>query len=396
MASMAVIVGCKSNAPKSAEPIKEEYSAVTTCGAGGSHAGHKHAAPAPAKAEGEAEHGDEIIFPPAQAARTDFKVEQIEPTPLFDVIRCSGQIVAAQGDEATITAPVSGILSFSGAKLTEGASVGRGAKLFYISSKNIATGDAAQKSAAAFRKAEADYVRARKLVADKIVSQKEFDQIEMAYSQAKAEYDALASAQSASGTAVSTPIGGYVTGLAVAAGDYVEMGQRLAVVSQNRRLVLRADVSQRYAQELKNIRTASFRAPYNDKTYALSQMGGRLISVGKSSGTGSSLIPVSFEFDNRDGVVAGSYVEVFLQGAPIGNALSVPLTALTEQQGLYYIYVQVDEEGYVRREVKLGVSDGERVQILSGLEPGERVVTRGAINVKMAAASGAIPAGHNH
>lgn len=398
IAFAAIATGCKSTAPKTQEPVKEEYSAVTTCGAGGSHAGHAHAAKpaAPKSGEAEEEHGDEIIFPVSQASKCDFKVEQIEPTTMSNIIRCSGQIIAAQGDEVSVVAPVSGVISLSGVKLTSGAAVGKGSKLFYITSKNIATGDAAAKSAATFRKAEADYLRAKKLVGDKIVSQKEFDQIELDYNQAKAEYDALAAAQSARGTAVSTPIGGYVTILTVSDGDYVEMGQPLAVVSQNKRLVLRAEVSQRYYGDLKTIRTASFREPFNGHTYQLSQLNGRLLSVGKSSATGSTLIPVSFEFDNRDGVVPGSYVDVFLQGAPLGGALAVPVSAITEQQGVFYLYVQLDQEGYQRREVTLGVSDGERVQILSGITAGERVVTRGAINVKMAAASGAIPAGHNH
>ena len=74
----------------------------------------------------------------------------------------------------------------------------------------------------------------------------------------------------------------------------------------------------------------------------------------------------------------------------------VPITAISEQQGLYYVYVQLDEECYQRREVELGADDGLRVRILSGLEPGERVVTRGAVNLKMASASGAIPHGHEH
>jgi multidrug efflux pump subunit AcrA (membrane-fusion protein) len=57
--------------------------------------------------------------------------------------------------------------------------------------------------------------------------------------------------------------------------------------------------------------------------------------------------------------------------------------------------VQLDEEGYQRREVTLGGSDGQRVEIKSGLKEGEKVVTKGAIHVKLASASNAIPA-HTH
>ena len=42
------------------------------------------------------------------------------------------------------------------------------------------------------------------------------------------------------------------------------------------------------------------------------------------------------------------------------------------------------------------MKDGKQVQILKGLHTGERLVTRGAYQVKMASASGTIPHGHSH
>ena len=52
---------------------------------------------------------------------------------------------------------------------------------------------------------------------------------------------------------------------------------------------------------------------------------------------------------------------------------------------------------YQKREVKTGADDGARVEILSGLKEGEKLVTQGAIHVKLASASNAIPAHtHNH
>ncbi|UKI39783.1 MAG: hypothetical protein L6V35_03065 [Alistipes putredinis] len=45
--------------------------------------------------------------------------------------------------------------------------------------------------------------------------------------------------------------------------------------------------------------------------------------------------------------------------------------------------------------MSIGATDGERAEILSGIEEGQRVVTRGAVHVKMAAMS-AIPHSHSH
>ena len=50
---------------------------------------------------------------------------------------------------------------------------------------------------------------------------------------------------------------------------------------------------------------------------------------------------------------------------------------------------------YAKREVRTGAGNGERIEITGGLKPEENVVTKGAIHVKLASASNAIPA-HTH
>lgn len=361
------------------------------------HADHDHSAHSHDHAEEGHQHNEnEITFPAEQAARTDFKVEEIKPSTFNHVIPCTARILAAQGDEATVVAPIAGVVSFGGKRLSTGAQVSRGQSLFAISSRDLASGSQVDKIAAEYRRAEAEYNRLKQLVDDQIVSRSDFEAAESAYLKAKAEYDAVAARSSEKGSNVGAPIAGYITSLAVGEGDFVEMGQPLATVSQNRRLQLRADLPQRYYRELRTVTTANIVDPATGESYRLADCGGRLLSVGRIAESGSTLIPVTFEFDNRNDLPQGAIVEAYLVGAPIAEALVVPVTAVTEAQGLYYVYVQLDAECYERREVKLGASDGERVQLLSGIEAGDRVVTRGAVNVKMAAASGAIPHSHQH
>ena len=362
-----------------------------------SHAGHDHSTHSHSHAEAEHQHNEnEINFPADQAARTDFKVEEIQPSTFNHVIPCTARILAAQGDEATIVAPISGVVSFGGKRLATGAQVSRNQTLFTISSRDLASGSQVDKIVADYRRAEAEYNRLKQLVEEQIVSRSEFEAAESAYLKAKAEYDAVAARSSEKGSNVGAPIAGYITSLAIGEGDFVEMGQPLATVSQNRRLQLRADLPQRYYRELRTIKTANIVDPATGESYRLADCGGRLLSVGRIADSGSTLIPVTFEFDNRNDLPQGAIVEAYLIGAPIAEALVVPVTAVTEAQGLYYVYVQLDADCYERREVALGASDGERVQLLSGIEAGDRVVTRGAVNVKMAAASGAIPHSHQH
>ena len=167
--------------------------------------------------------------------------------------------------------------------------------------------------------------------------------------------------------------------LLVKEGDYVSVGQPLVSVTQNRKLFLRADVSEKYYPYLNSIGSANFCTPYNNKVYTLKELGGRMLSYGKASGENGYYVPVTFEFDNKGDVIPGS----------------LPHSALTEEQGSFFVYLQLDEEGYKKQLVTLGADNGESVQILSGIKAGDRVVTQGAYQVKLASATNAIPA-HSH
>ena len=74
----------------------------------------------------------------------------------------------------------------------------------------------------------------------------------------------------------------------------------------------------------------------------------------------------------------------------------VRIDAITEQQGKHYVYVKLDEECYEKRLVTIGNSNGDEIEILSGLTRKDEVVTKGAIIVKLAESSGAVPEGHSH
>ena len=103
-----------------------------------------------------------------------------------------------------------------------------------------------------------------------------------------------------------------------------------------------------------------------------------------------------FDFKNDGRIVPGSYAQVYLLGAERSNVVSVPLSAVTEEQGYYFVYVKAHEEHFEKRRVELGQQNGAAVEIKSGLKPGESVVVEGAVLVKLAANTGAIPEGHHH
>ena len=368
------------------------------------HAGHNHEAEAHNHDAHEGhnhDHGhahgvnpDEIMLAPHKAKAAGVVSEVIQPKPFRQIIKASGEVQAAQGNESTIVANVSGIVSFQ-RSVTEGMQVGKGATLMTISSNKLQDGDPAERARIAYESAKADFDRASRLVESQIVSQKEFNAIKEKYEIAKNAYEGISMNSTFVGYLITSPMGGYIKNLLVKEGDYVSVGQPLATVTQNNRLFLRADVSERYYKYLNGITSANFKTPYDNQVYELEALNGKLLSYGKSAGAGSFYVPVTFSFDNKGDIIPGSFVEIFLLSKQMDDAIVLPIEALTEEQGLYFIYIQKCEESYRKQEVKLGASNGKEVQILSGVHPGDKVVVKGAYHVKLASASNALPA-HSH
>ena len=111
---------------------------------------HDHEGDAHAEEEGHAEGAsDEIVMPPAKAQAAGVETGTVEPGSFTQVIKTSGQVLAAQGDERVAVATVAGVVSFKG-KVTEGMSVREGMPLVLLSSGNIAEGDPVQKARVAY------------------------------------------------------------------------------------------------------------------------------------------------------------------------------------------------------------------------------------------------------
>jgi multidrug efflux pump subunit AcrA (membrane-fusion protein) len=146
------------------------------------------------------------------------------------------------------------------------------------------------------------------------------------------------------------------------------------------------------------ISSANIRTLQDNRSYTLEELNGKMLSYGKSTNDDNYLIPVSLQIDNVGSFVAGGFVELFLKTLSSVKSITVPVTALLEEQGNFFVLVQVNPELFEKREVKTGVSDGIRTEILSGLTKDERIVTKGAILVKLAQASNALDphAGHVH
>ncbi len=343
--------------------------------------------------DSEASHADEIILSSRQAAQFGVETTKIRPGSFHNVIKVSGQIIPAVGSEGIVTAPSAGIVKFM-ASLNVGSSVRQGQRIAYISGKGLAGGDSNENAAIEYEAAKRELERITPLHADGIVSTSSYNAALRAFESAEAAYSGHRN-----GSNAIVPINGVITGLSVAEGQYVDAGAPIAKVSGCRNLTLRADLPERDAAYLSEISSARFRTTSSSNVFDLKDLGGKMITMPVSAmgdGTRQGYVPIYFSFNNTDGILSGSYADVYLLMASRNDVISLPKEAIVEQQGSHFAYVRLDEEGYEKRKVTLGLTDGLNVEILDGLHSGDEVVTKGAIAVKLAESSGAVPEGHSH
>lgn len=378
-----VAVGCAMLAAGCASP------SAKSDGLGHDHSHHDHS-----EGDESHHHDSEIHLSESDAASFGIEVSEINPAPFSGSVKVAGQLLAASGTQAVATAPSAGIISF-GAELTPGREVRRGMRLASISARGMAGGDAVESARIAYQAAKRELDRVTPLHADGIVSTSAYNAALQAYETAKAAY----SAGGAAGAVVTAPIAGVLSQVSVTDGQYVEAGAEIAVVTDGARLTLRADLPVDMASVIPSVESACVRGAGQSEVVALSSLNGRKETSRSVAGDGvlpSGYVPVYFTFDNPGTLQPGGYVEVYLLTGSRDGVLSVPRSALTEQEGNYAVFVKVHDDAYEKRLVSLGDTDGSRVEITSGIDAGDRVVTKGATLVKLAASSGKVPEGHSH
>ncbi len=350
--------------------------------------------------ESNSENNNYINFPKEQAWETDFASEIVKTGKFYEVIKTSGQVMPAQGDEKAVVAKTNGIVIFSNRDILPGMQVNKGSGLFVVSGRGLTDNNISAKYSELktnLNNAKSVYDRNLKLSEDKIISEKDLKSSKANYDNALANYNEVASNFTRGGKSVSSPINGFIKNVYVKEGEYVEMGQALASVAMNKRLIIKAELSQSYLSSLKSITSANFITPYDKKEYDIDSLNAKLLSYGKNTDNSSFYTPVYFEIDNLGEIIPGSFIEVFLKAETENNAITVPLSSLLEEQGSFYVFIQHSGEDFEKREVICGQDDGINIRILKGVNKNERVVTKGAYKLKLISLSKNLPSqGHVH
>lgn len=328
----------------------------------------------------EHEHSGLIELADEQAERFGVKVDTVRPGEFSTVFPASGIIERTSANAATASAPISGIVRMASAS-NVGMPVTRGALIATIDPTAVSGGDGNRAAKAALDAARREVERLTPLYNDRLVTATDYNAAVAAYEEAKAAY-----APSASNGRVLAPTGGLITSLATSNGAYVQAGDPIATITTDEMLTLHAEVSPTLYGQLAGVTDARI------GDFTLSEHGGKKTGISSEKGYAC----IYFTFNNDGAIAPGEGVSVKLLGATRSDVISVPVDALSEQQGEYYVYIRHSPGHYEKVRVTTGHSDGRRIEIIAGLHGGEPVVTASAMTVRLAESSGKVPEGHSH
>ena len=366
-----------------------------------------------ASAEKPAEAKEETIaFSKEQQWALDFGTELAEEQSMRDSLRVAAETLPRTGGEAAVTAPASGRLILE-KSIAVGTAIEIGTELASIlppagPATDTATLQLAETEAkVSLEQAQRDRARAERLLAAGAVPARRAEEARAVEATAQArlqaaqtrlmQFDATRSGDGADAGVkrfvVRAPISGILAESSAISGANTEAGKVLFRIVDINSIFISGVVPESEFSKLRDLSGAEIEMPDGQVRPA-----GRLVAVGRLVDAETRTVPVTYETDNRDHRLAINqtvFLRLFL--TPMGKAPVVPEAAIIDDAGRPVVFVQKGGETFLRRPVKLGIRNHGLVQVLEGVNAGDRVVTKGAYLIRLSTMSSAVPAhGHVH
>ena len=261
-----------------------------------------------------------------------------------------------------------------------------------------------QRSAISQIEADLDYLNLKKdrfarLVKDGVISQDEFDVVDSEVrskeaalkqarvklarmsamvtnnrakiNQAKAKVDTAKVMQGY--TTITSPISGIVQERNADPGVVVQPSMGIVKIGNYNRVRLQANVAQSDAVNIRPGATVVATVPGSN----IPPIKGKISSIFPQANSQTRTVTVEAVIDNPDGqLLSGKFLEMKILTARKPNAITVPQAAVVEFQDQPSVWV-VEGDTVTAQPVTLGMSTGDRIEVTSGLESGQAVVTLG-------------------
>ena len=303
-------------------------------------------------------------------------VQTVQQAPLSVRVEAPGAVVSE--DQVQVASRLMGYIREI--KVEEGQAVKAGQLLFVVDPADI-QGQANQARAglaqaeAALADAKLDYERFGALYKEEAIPKMQWDKVRLQYQVAQQQVAAaraglgLASGQMRYASVVA-PIDGVVTQKMANAGDLAAPGRPVLVIEGLKKLQVRTQVSSDVYARIKTGEKVSI-VPDGDAN--LAPIEGVIAQVVPAADPASHSHLVKIDLPAGSGLSSGNFVRV---GFAVGSreGIRVPAAALAERAGITGVFV-VDAQGVAHyRMVRTGASEQGMVEIVSGLNPGDKVV----------------------
>jgi cobalt-zinc-cadmium efflux system membrane fusion protein len=373
------------------------------------HEGHE-AEPGHVDTEEEHGHGEEQVkFTSAQLEEFGIGIEVAGEGLIAEHLDRPAEI-KFDGDRVVHVVPhVDGIVKE--VKVTQGETVDENALLAVISSRDLAElkatylGDYERRALAretfereqALRdkkiSSEKDYLDAKTALAEAEIALRGTREKLKALSFSSAYIEGLADTETGDLTRyeITAPIAGTVIERHLSLGEVISSDKAIFVIADTSALWVEVTL---YPKDLSLVQAGqTVRIALGDGDPVEGTIAFVTPHVSEETRTATARVPLT----NADGRLrAGMFVTASIEIGEQTAAVRVPKSAVQRYEEKPVVFVQEDGEAFEPRPVKLGRSNSEFVEVLSGINAGEKYVAKGAFTLKAELEKASFGDGHNH
>lgn len=344
----------------------------------------------------EEESPSAIAVTKEQVWQIPFQVQAVRRDTIREVLRAGGRWLAAPGDEWLVHAPGAGAVMHARTGLVPGAAVAEGEVLFLLAAGEVKTGGLSAERVAAMAEFEAAHAareRIRVLRSAGAATLGEWDEAQRRWQVAKEAKERWAEVAPGDVTAVRAERSGVIRSVAVTPGTYVRPGATLARLASAKQALLEVAVSPEWAPVLEHWQAVKVQTQASSPWQSC-----EVISVDRAVQEDDGMLPIFIGCPTDAGIpIPGTFADVVMEHGEGEVGWVVPESALLEHYGSFEVAVQTGGEQYTLLPVEVGRRGAGEVEVLKGLQAGDRVVTQGAYTVRMASMKSSTPAhGHTH
>lgn len=336
----------------------------------------------------------EVSLTPEAVTRAGIKTATVAAVDATASVQVPASVMANAYREVKVTPIIAGVVTKVQVEL--GTAVKRGAPLATLFSAELAEAQTKYLSMTAMIEADQKKLqRTQQLVEIGAASRQELEEVTAVQASRATEVEAArqrlflqgltrdqveslrSPGQVVSTVVVPAPIDGVVTGRTANLGQVVGMGQELFVVTDLSDVWVVGDL---YEQDFQKVRVGT-EASLTTNAYPGLSLRGRVAYIDPRVDPQTRTAKVRVEVPNREGRLRlGMYVTMAFTTREGDRVVVVPLPAVQTIGDRQVVFVPVKDEAgkFVQRQVRLGGQVGDGYRVLSGIGPGEAVVTEGS------------------